>query len=579
MAPDSVRVTVEDISSVTIIPEQNSGSGIGMIGYITPESCGAVGDGVYDDAPALQRALASGKPVCLTQDLHLFSHISVTDKDVYLEGLGHTLYLHGLNMAGNTASGGSGGVCVNIGSTWNDGVIQNADVIIYTEDGTANVEPAFPNQCSYHRGYLSYHGRNPTPTKETYEDYTTHSWKEVRADIRNVNFVGDHTDGLTYLRLNLVCNSKVDNCMFKCVTVDGAAIGLQVNYGYNVMLSRIRAENFTCNTARLILSTGYGIQAIGDAITISNCILSNCKNHINIGGGSGPSGIFTTGAIMDNIVMYTKDTGEKSIGNPDANLYQQMLDLHEGCHHPLVSNIYLEYENAKGESGWGTLIHLSCPSATVSNVVCRYHDPYGEYGLGYIGFGPLAERFELNNIHAPGCMLFAHGWGYEREVAYDANKTKEIIINGGEIGGIMSRADTKNSLGLVKIRLNGVKVSGTVWCSTLIADSCVFKNEFYYGDDAEIRLDVEGVFTNCDISYNIHNGYKRSKSLVLAPENSVMFANCILRKPQDAVLFKNTQTQLVNTVVYDIYGLILGSRTSAIYSDGEECYLGSFNLW
>lgn len=578
-----VTVRVTGASPLRIGVEKTKWAGGGSnTGVVTPEQYGAAGDGVTDDAPALKAALESGKPVVLTQDLHLFSTIVTRDKDVFLDGQGHTLFLHGADMDGNTASGGTGGQCIDVGATWNEGTIDDADVVIYTEDAGYNpTNPAFPERSWYRRGYLSYHGFNPTPDKEVYEHYTTRSWREVRVDFRNVNFVGDHTDGLKYLRLNLVCNSNVDNCTFLCTTIDGAAIGVKVDYGYNVMLTRIRCEGFTCNTARSILSTGYGIQAIGDAILISNCIMKNCKNHINIGGGSGNSGIFTTGAIIDNVVLQTTDTGEYTADGSDDKLYQQMLDLHEGCHHPIINNVILEYENAMGEDNWGTMIHLSCPEATVSNVFCRFQQAYGgpdgSFAICYFGFGPLVKRMEFNNVHAQNCYLFPHGWSYESGSAYSANYIREIRINGGEIGGIYG--DRKQASGLVKVRLNNVRIGGSVRCAHLYADSCVFKNENQMVAKEQIEIEQEGFFTNCDIWGYTLGGYRKSKPLIKAPPNSVWMTNCILRKPLDVQLFKTEQTHLVNNAIYDLYGLVLGSKTSEVYSDGDECELDKFNLW
>ena len=39
---------------------------------MTPQQYGALADGTHDDAPALQKALESGKPVVLISDLYLF---------------------------------------------------------------------------------------------------------------------------------------------------------------------------------------------------------------------------------------------------------------------------------------------------------------------------------------------------------------------------------------------------------------------------------------------------------------------------------------------------------------------------
>lgn len=543
--------------------------------FVTPEMYGALGDGIHDDGPALQTALATEKPVYLMKDLHVFTNVQVIEKNVYLNGQGYTIYLHGENMTGNTAKGGTGGECIVIGTEGHQGVIENADVVVYTENDTSVMSPAFPQENSYRRGYLSYHGFNPTPDKEHYDNYTASSWMERRAIIQNCRFVGDHTDGLKYLRLDRLCHSVVDNCEFICTTEDGAAIGIMAQACYDVTISRIRAQNFTANTSRSIVYTGYAIQATGDAIIIRDCILKNCKNHVNIGGASGAGGFFTTGAIMENLVLQTTQTGAVTADGSGASLYQQMLDLHEGCHKPIINNVILEFENAMGADDYGTLIHLSCPEAVVSNVTCKFTKAYGNWALGYIGFGPLAKRMFFSNLHAPGCHLFAHGWGYERGRAYDGNYTREINIIGGEIGGIMSGT----SQGLVTIRLSGVRVSGLVGCASLIAENCVFHNTDRTDNGPQITITNEAFFTNCDIyGYNL-DSYKRSKPVIRAPANSVWMTGGIVRKPLDEILFDAEQTHIANTAVWDLYGLILGSRTTSEYTDGDACVLGSYNLW
>ena len=540
---------------------------------VTPEQYGAMGDGVHDDGPALKAALESGKPVALTRDLHLFSAIVITDKDVYLDGHGWTVHLHGEHME-RTAGGGVGGQCIRILSTRYEGELSDADVISYTENSTAPVNPGYPDSTAYRRGYLSYHGFNPTPDKETYADYTAWSWYEHHATIQNVRFVGDHVDGMMFLQLLQMCKSTVSDCEFRTLPGHDAAIGLQVNNGYSILIDRVRAENFFCSRTRRALSTGYGIQVIGDAITISNCITRDCKNHINIGGGSGASGIFTTGAILTNCVMQTTDTYARveDPNAPTAALVQQLLDLHEGCHSPIIDGVQLEYNNGMAEDNFGTLMHFSCPEFTVSNVCAAFH-AQGEYGIGYIGFGPLVRKARLRNIHARRCTIFGHGWGFERGNDYDANYIREVDISDSLIGGV------RNAEGLLVLRMTNVTCELPVAASHLSASGCVFRNDLIPQRLPTLDISRELRLVGCEVSFTKLLASSRSVPLIKAPENEARLTSCTLRKASIASVFKTEQTHLVNCETLDLWGLVLGSRMANGYVDGDDCELDAYNLW
>ena len=73
---------------------KNIGTGFSDI-YVTPEQFGAKGNGIDDDSPALLKALETGRPVMLKQDLYLKSRILVIDKNVFLDGCGYTLHCDG----------------------------------------------------------------------------------------------------------------------------------------------------------------------------------------------------------------------------------------------------------------------------------------------------------------------------------------------------------------------------------------------------------------------------------------------------------------------------------------------------
>lgn len=538
---------------------------------VTPEMFGSFGDGVNDDAPSLKQALETQIPVVLTRDLHIFSNIVITDKNVTLLGNGHTIYLHGRDMT-RDSNDGYGGQCIRIMSKRYPGELFDADVISYTDNNTVYTNPGFPDQSWYRRGYISYHGFNPTPTKEVYSDYTAYSWYEHSANIRNLKLVGDNVDGMIFLQLLQMCKSTIDNCEAIVLPGHDAAIGFQANNAYNCVITRCRAEGFYCERTRKKLSTGYAIQAIGDGIIISHCITKNCKNHINIGGGSGSTGVFTTGAMIVDCVMQQQDQ-KTVVSDPLSDAYktQQMLDLHEGCINPIIENIQMEYDNCMSEDAWGTPIHFSCPEFTASNIHVEFKGSE-TWAIGTITLGPLVKKAVFNNISARRCRLLVHGWGFERGAAYDANYIKEVYFNGGEIAGI------GNARGLVKIYLNGVKITDKIKAvKTIFAQDCVFTNEDQVNNDAIIHSEGDTFLTHCEIKGNCHDG--AFGVVIRAPEDSVYMTGCVIHKKLDLDLFNTPQYHIVNCKIDDGRGIRLGSRVGDNYVDGEECYLDSYNLW
>lgn len=535
-------------------------------GYTTPEEYGAQGDGTHDDAPALKAALESGKPVLLTQDLHLFSAITVEDKDLFLDGMGHTLHLHGDDME-STA-------CIFLRAVLYDGVIDGADVVMHTEmEGTPGnyggvLNPGFPS-TAYRRGYLSYHGFNPTPDKEVYENEELHSWREMRADIRNTVFVGHGTAGKCYLRVSQSCHSTVDNCTFIVPEGEDAICGIDANNSYDLKITGCRADGFCADLVNH--GWGYGIKANGDAVLIHGCTVKNCKVGVCVGGGGE---YMSTGVVISDLIAQVKDSGRNAKAN-GGRLYQQMLDIHEGCLRPVVDTAWLEYENASENDVIGTLIHVSCPEATLVNIHCQYHSISG-YNPGYVGLGPLARKIHFHKLYAPKCRLYLRGWSrLESGDAYAPNYVRELEIDGGEISSI------RGGGGLIALRLSGVKITGVIEAvQSLTAQNCVIRVEDQFQTSVTpVNISGEASFVNCEIYGPLNPNAPRSKPVIAAPENTVRLTACTVRKRLDCKLFKTEQPEPVNTAVYDLFGLILGSQVSPLYVDGDACELGAFNLW
>ena len=557
--------------------ESSTKIGGANMGCVTPEQYGAVGDGVHDDGPALTAALKTGLPVVLTQDLYLFSENSIYDQNIYLDGQGYTLHCDGASHPAGT-SGRFLCACVNR----HDGIIDGADVVTYTDTSeNANLNPAFPNTW-YRRGYLSYHGFNPTSNREVYESYTAYSWKEYRADIKNVNFVCRNSDDFSCLCLMQTCNSTVDNCTFRTEDGHDARMGLEIIGAYNMRVTRCTAEGFLCAKERQRYSVGYGIYFYGDAITVDNCMVRNCKCGI-VPGGNGD--YLTTNALISNITYQDHDTGERA-GNGSRTI-QQCIDIHEGCDNPMLINIVADYftDQPMDEENIPCPINISCPESTLINLRVKTWTK-SIWVPGMITFGPLVRKVHFKNLYAPNMRLGPNSWGIESGTdSYAPSYLREIDIDGGEIYGI------EGARGLVDIHLTGVKVNAfSQNVNRLYANNCVFRNESERQSVPTIAILQEAFFTNCDISATTKKDYSKSLAVVSAPPNSVHMHSCIIRRPLDRNTFgRKEQTDVQNCIVMDLWGLILGSQVTPRdgdpakcvpnYVEGDACTLDEFNLW
>ena len=538
-------------------------------GHVTPEMYGAYGDGQHDDAPALKRALESGSPVVLTQDLYIKSNIEIVDHDVWLDGCGHALHVIGSDMLGYMAKGR----CIYIHSQLYNGIEEGADVVMYTEDEQAN--PVFANSA-YHRGYISYHGINPTPTHEVYTNYTTRSWFEHRVVLLNLDVKTYDCGGMTVVAIFRTCRSQIKNCHFEVMEGD-ANVGLRVLYSYALQAIGNSFIGFNAMYSRHVENTGYGMQFGGDACLVSNTFARDCKHGLCVGGDAQ---YFATGIVITDFVSQIIFTDDYASNN--QRVYQQVLDLHEGIHRPTVSNVWVELDNATDPELIATVIMVSCPECTLNNIHAQ-HANQG-YQRGFIGFGPESRKCQINGLYAPMCRIYGYGWRHERGNMNDANFFHELWISGGEIG------DIRCCDGDIHVHLDNVRVNGYIApMRYLYANNCKFKMVDYSGGGRlPISITGEGWFTHCDIYSNLRHDYKRSMPVIDAPANSLHMVNCIIHKQLDRVTFKTEQTHVVNCEVYDLWGLVLGSSVygrgmddgeNPYYVEGDQCVLDSYNLW
>lgn len=360
-------------------------SEIGSGNVVTPQQYGALADGTHDDAPALQKALESGKPVVLISDLYLFSGVSVWDYDVSLNGNGYVLYCDGGGLA----------VCASL----NRDSASDAAVIMEKE----------PFYDTYHKGYVSYQGSNPLGL--TLEDYTVDYFNEHHAYISNLIILARNCDGLCGLELKRMCKSVVNNVSSICEKGFDGEVGILIHDCYQTRVENCYAQNWTGTTTS---DRGYGIEAFGNGITISGCSAYGNKHDICICSGRD---IISNDITVENCRVGCNDNaGEyRSDGSEE---YQARFDIHAAGERVTVNDLHIAVEDADP----GTILAaIRVPEAEINRLDIEADD-------GYLVFAELADTIYFTDLQMPDVDLYG---GYTEEEAVN-----EIHITNGAIKGM-----------------------------------------------------------------------------------------------------------------------------------------------
>ena len=288
---------------------KNIGTGFSDI-YVTPEQFGAKGNGIDDDSPALLKALETGRPVMLKQDLYLKSRILVIDKNVFLDGCGYTLHCDGgaLDFKDNSD------FFAVYASTLPEG--KDGDCSIISETNTF--------YDTYHRGYVSYHGRKPIPQEETYTDYTESKFNEYRAVLKNIKFQCQNFKGLVALNLRKMCHSCIQNVSTVCTDTEGTgSVGILVDSCCYCTIRDCYSSGWTDDLSCDVTNRGYGICANGNSIVIDGCEAWNCKHTVSVAGNRS---YWSTDIKVQNCIFGLEYKEATRIDG--SQRYQQVMDSH-----------------------------------------------------------------------------------------------------------------------------------------------------------------------------------------------------------------------------------------------------------
>ncbi|MBR1585925.1 MAG: hypothetical protein IJ662_10325 [Clostridia bacterium] len=506
---------------------------------VTPDMYGAVGDGVHDDGPALKAALESGRPVKLTKDLYVFSQVWVKNRNVNLDGQGFTIYVDARAMRHDTPDSVlliSSDVVAD--ETAPVAMVTDADTITLTLENGVNYHG------NYNKGYISYHGRNPTPDGETYENPVIQRWREYSAVIRNVNLQCKNCECLTALELRRMCHSVIDHVSAVCQQGHDGAAGIQAHACYAAHITHCYAEGWCSARTATISSEGYGIVVSGDSITVDHCVCVNNKHDYCAGAARDH---FDTGLIMNDNVAYRYFTRETR--NDGSARYMQQFDIHASCHQPIVNDLHLICENAQAGT-WH--ISIRCPKAHLNNVTISALG-------GVITCGELAQEHLYTNLMAENCDI-------RTQAGRQTDFLTTFTVNGGKIRRV---SDCDNP---AKVILKNVEIGQLIEGVRFIRmEGCTLLRNMDWPSKPSMTILCDAEMLNCVLYGQREVSIPPSAVIVKAPENSVRLVNCkIYKRRGNYKTFSADQPEAIGGWEENVFGLRLGT---------EQSLLGTYELY
>ena len=505
---------------------------LGSGGFSTPEEFGAAGDGVTDDAPALQKALESGRPVKLTKDLYLKSRVLVIDHDVVFDGDGHTLHCDGaaLDFKEN-----SDFLAIYSRTIKADG----ADCKIYRESTM--------HYGTYHRGYIEYRGHKPIPQEETYENYTVIGFMEHRAIVRNVHFSCRNFMGLVALNLRKMCHSLVDNVRAVCEDYEGSgSVGILLDSCCFCTIRNCYASGWDDDLSCKVTNRGYGICANGNGILVDGCESWDCKHSISVAGNRDywSTDIRVANCTFGCNYIYTTRVD-------DSARFQQVMDSHAGGLGIRFDNCSIVIRNAN-ESASAIAFYLTAPYVHISNleVLC-------DGGGCWATVGGLTESVYLDNVHGDNLILQPNSM-YERAL--------EFHLHNCLFKRLQNSYNTPLRVYMTDCTITQL-VDQVQW---LKADGCYFGHDLSWPSHACISILGEAIFTGCTIYGHNEDTIPPTRSILEAPENSIQMQGCRVYIRRGKYPVFNTDQPEASYWIENIFGFRPGTENDVL--DRNELY-------
>lgn len=496
----------------------------------TPEAYGAFSDGIHDDSQALKSALESGNLVVLTNDLYIFSDVTVTDHNVRLDGNGHTIHLYGASLN-------------FIASSWLEN--ERPDVIgqcaIVTEKETIWEQGGADYMRTYQRGYLVYKGQKSL--NETYTSYTVRYFNDYSVQIKNVNLNCKNVSGKYGIWLVRMVNSLIENVSVvhesEAPWLDEGRVGICAYTCINLIIQGCYVEGWANYNTWKESDEGYGIQVSGDNIHVDNCSGRKCK-HVFCGVGA--RSFWSTNITVSNCNFYLNFVYVlKSNG---STVYREPLNFHGDAYNVTINNVNIYVDGERQQACYPIVIR--CPSAVLSNI-----NVYSDGGK--IGFGEFADCIYINNLNAPNCTL---------RTSFDGDSSnayiRELHINGGTICRIEN-----DKIRPGKVYLEGVTVRELIDnLQFLRARNCIFLRDIDWHSKPTITMCGESILSDCIIYGQKESFVSKNSVVIKAPKNSVHMRDCKIYKRTDDKYktFSSEQNDVSGCWYEDVLGFYLDTQ-------------------
>lgn len=535
---------------------------------VTPEMYGAVGDGTTDDSTALQAALNSGNPVVLTKDLYLFTPIAVENKDVFIDGRGYTLHIDdSKNLLTNDSNSSSTNdsnssstdkvsyfITIRCSNEFNQEEQRNCEMRMVWDPAEIKVA----NNDTYHKGYISYRGNNPTPDCEVYHNLSENDenkkvkifyWHAHSVTVKNINCECQKVSKTLIFSFDGMCHGLLQNLRVYTVKGQDGGAGINVYRGYDFNITNCFVSGFAGlgnNTPEIYHSIGYGLQASGTNITISDCVFRNCRAELSIGASRS---YFDCNVIVNNIIL-ERDPGYVDNENIFHNYtHDRLFDIHAAIHNPLISNVTINNNTALTIGFYAIL--WRCPRVYAQNIYIN-----SNANMTGIFFGELAEEITINGLYAAKCDIRTDG----------APNLKTLEINTGIVRRLIA-CNSTNAL----VRMRNVTIREIAhdirngWF-----ENCRFRHDISWSAPTIIAT-ASLTLIDCEIEGE-HTYWYKSTPLIKAPQDSVTMKNCkIYTMPNnERKLFNTHQTDVSGNYEEDIAGIRLGT---------DRAILGENNLF
>lgn len=500
-------------------------------GTVTPEMYGAVGDGVHDDAPALQAALESGRPVVLSHDLWLFSEIIIKDHSVDLDGMHHTLHCHkaGISIAA---------------STWTPAESQRVGACSKVSNAVQSEYEA--QRSPYHQGYLTYEGRKTLA--EEYDEYTVTYFDLYSAHLRNFDMICENMDygngkGMCALSLYYLCNSSVEHV--RTILKDGeeGSVGICCVYCQNMRIDHCHSQGWICaKNGALADVRGYGFQLIGDNICLSHSSGEQCKHCVTVGSSKD---IWNTNITIDHCNFRTDFT---KLQREDGSCYfMQQLDVHGDARNVTVTGCNFYWWCLDGNNMSAAVIAIRNPVTVIAN--CNVYS-----NGAWINFGEFAQSVHIDQLYAPAVHLtcnFRIGGDHNKE-----NFMPELHVSNSEF------ARLRDATSPTRVYLTHCIIREMVMdVQYLVARGCIFARENPWASQPTLVLTGESILSDCVIWGHRENAISKRTPIIRAPEKSVHMNHCKIYKRQgDYALFNTEQEEGTGNWYEDVFAFYLDTQ-------------------